>query len=82
LEALVREFPALPTLPGDVSRPDDGEAIVAATVKRWGRLDVLVNSAGITARNVGEGASLADSSTPSIRQNTKPELSETARIKA
>lgn len=60
LEALVREFPGIPTLPGDVSRPDDGEAIVAAAVKRWGRLDVLVNSAGITARNVGEGASLEE----------------------
>lgn len=60
LESLVREFPAIATLPGDVSRPDDVAAIVAAAMSRWNRLDVLVNSAGITARNVGENASLEE----------------------
>lgn len=33
----------------DVSRPDDAEAMVAAAVSRWGRLDVLVNNAAIGA---------------------------------
>src|SRR5688500_8011147 len=30
----------------DVTRPDDAEAAVAAAVKRFGRIDVLVNNAG------------------------------------
>lgn len=60
LESLVREFPAVATRPGDVSRPDEVEAIVAATMAKWGRLDVLVNSAGITARNVAADASLEE----------------------
>ncbi|MEZ5386112.1 MAG: SDR family oxidoreductase [Prosthecobacter sp.] len=60
LESLAREFPSVATFPGDVSRPDQAEAIVAAAVKHLGRLDVLVNSAGITARNVGADASLEE----------------------
>ena len=39
----------------DVSRPDDIEAMIAAAVERFGRIDVLVNNAGI-----GRGASLYD----------------------
>ena len=35
-------------LPGDVSRPEDCAALVANTVARFGRLDVLVNNAGVT----------------------------------
>src|SRR5690348_3287124 len=31
----------------DVSSPADVEASVAAAVERWGRIDVLVNNAGI-----------------------------------
>ena len=34
-------------LEADVARPDDAESIVARTVDRWGRLDVLVNNAGL-----------------------------------
>jgi NAD(P)-dependent dehydrogenase (short-subunit alcohol dehydrogenase family) len=34
-------------LPGDVSQPEHVEALVAATVKRWGRLDIVVPNAGI-----------------------------------
>ena len=39
----------------DVSRPDDIEAMIAAAVERFGRIDVLVNNAGI-----GRGASPYD----------------------
>ena len=34
-------------VPGDVRRVTDAEALVAATVERFGRLDILVNDAGI-----------------------------------
>ncbi len=34
-------------LDADVSREHDAESIVARTVDRWGRLDVLVNNAGV-----------------------------------
>jgi NAD(P)-dependent dehydrogenase (short-subunit alcohol dehydrogenase family) len=33
---------------GDVARGDDARRLVAATVERYGRLDVLLNNAGIT----------------------------------
>ena len=36
-------------LQGDVADDGDCKALVAATVKKWGRLDALVNSAGITS---------------------------------
>jgi short-subunit dehydrogenase len=34
-------------VPGDVTRQEDIERVVAATVERFGRVDVLVNNAGI-----------------------------------
>ncbi len=60
LEELVREFPSLEILSGDVSRREDVEGIVSAAMKKWKSLDILVNSAGITARNVGDHASLEE----------------------
>jgi cyclopentanol dehydrogenase len=60
LEELVCEYPDVETRPGDVSRPEDGEAIVKAATDKWGKLDILVNSAGITARNVGDQATLGE----------------------
>ena len=36
---------------GDVSRNDDGAAMVAAAAERFGRLDIVVNNAGTTHRN-------------------------------
>ena len=45
-------------LSGDVSVGEDAEAMVEATVSEFGRLDILLNSAGISARNaLPEGAS-------------------------
>lgn len=37
-------------IPADVIRPDDCESIVSATLDAFGRIDVLVNSAGINIR--------------------------------
>lgn len=34
-------------IPGDVTRPEDVAAVVAATVARYGRIDVLFNNAGM-----------------------------------
>ena len=34
-------------LEADVARPEEAESIVSRTVDRWGRLDVLVNNAGL-----------------------------------
>jgi NADP-dependent 3-hydroxy acid dehydrogenase YdfG len=34
-------------LEADVGRPEEAESIVGRTVERWGRLDVLVNNAGL-----------------------------------
>ncbi len=42
---------------GDVSDAEDVERMVGATVRAHGRIDVLVNSAGITPRHVPETAS-------------------------
>lgn len=33
---------------GDVARDDDARTLVAAALERWGRLDVVINSAGTT----------------------------------
>ena len=60
LESLNRDFPSVGVLAADVSRPDEVDAVVAAALEKGGRLDILVNSAGITARNVGKDASLEE----------------------
>jgi 3-oxoacyl-[acyl-carrier protein] reductase len=38
-------------LVGDVTRADHVARLVAAPVERWGRLDIVVNNAGITGRS-------------------------------
>ena len=38
-------------LVADVTRADHVERIVAAPIERWGRLDIVVNNAGITGRS-------------------------------
>lgn len=60
LESLIEEAPSVRALPGDVSRSGDAERIVAAALDQWEQIDILVNSAGITARNVGEDATLEE----------------------
>jgi 3-oxoacyl-[acyl-carrier protein] reductase len=47
-------------VPGDVADPAVPAALVEATTKRWGRLDVLVNNAGITRDNLVVRMSEAD----------------------
>ena len=39
------------TVTGDVSRSEDAESMVQTAMQDYGRLDVLVNSAGVTSRN-------------------------------
>ena len=52
LQATARDCLALGAeavaLPGDVSQRQDCQGLIAATLERFGRLDVLVNNAGIT----------------------------------
>ena len=42
---------------GDVTRREDLDAVVRAVLNRWGRLDVLVNNAGLGVRNPTEAVS-------------------------
>lgn len=49
----------LTTLPCDVTQVAATKQVVAATVARFGRIDILVNSAGITPRTVDPAADLA-----------------------
>jgi NAD(P)-dependent dehydrogenase (short-subunit alcohol dehydrogenase family) len=60
LAALREEFPAIETLSADVSQTAGVDAIVTAVMNKWNRVDILVNSAGITARNVSADASLEE----------------------
>jgi NAD(P)-dependent dehydrogenase (short-subunit alcohol dehydrogenase family) len=48
LDALAAECGAL-AVPCDLTNDDDLQRLVATAVARWGRIDVLVNNAGITA---------------------------------
>jgi hypothetical protein len=47
LEALAAELPGALGVPTDVAVGADRERLVAATIERFGRVDVLVNNAGI-----------------------------------
>jgi len=48
LEALAAELPGVLAVPGDVGIAKDREHLVATVEKHFGRIDVLVNNAGIT----------------------------------
>jgi NAD(P)-dependent dehydrogenase (short-subunit alcohol dehydrogenase family) len=47
LEALVAELPGALAVPADLSQPEDRERLVQTSVDHFGRIDVLVNNAGI-----------------------------------
>ncbi|MEO1205471.1 MAG: SDR family oxidoreductase [Pseudomonadota bacterium] len=46
--------------PGDVSKPEDVTALIEATIKAWGRIDVLVNNAAIAIFEPIDEISLED----------------------
>lgn len=52
LEALKSEFPSIAILQGDVSERAEAERVVEETVTQFGRLDILVNSAGTISRKL------------------------------
>jgi NAD(P)-dependent dehydrogenase (short-subunit alcohol dehydrogenase family) len=64
----------LVTIVGDVTQREDVAAIVAQAMNDYGRLDVLVNSAGITARNVQVEADLEERWDAVMRVNVKGTL--------
>lgn len=47
-EAILAHGGRAECFPADVSQPSEAQALIDAVVRRWGRLDVLVNNAGIT----------------------------------
>lgn len=47
-EQVAAQLPDGAYLAADVSDPDDARRLVDATVERWGRLDVVVNCAGVS----------------------------------
>jgi NAD(P)-dependent dehydrogenase (short-subunit alcohol dehydrogenase family) len=44
----------------DVSTPEGGRDLIAATIEQFGRIDLLVNNAGICGRQLFEDATLGD----------------------
>ncbi len=62
------------TVPGDITRQEHVAAIVQQAIAAHGRLDILVNSAGITARNVGPDADFAERWEAVMRVNVKGTL--------
>ena len=55
LEALAGELTDALPVPCDLSEPETPAALIDATLGRFGRLDVLVNNAGIDAIVPGDG---------------------------
>ncbi|MEI8239826.1 MAG: SDR family oxidoreductase [Actinomycetota bacterium] len=58
LAALVAELPGAVAVPADLSIADDRERLVSTTLERFGRVDVLVNNAGIGQKVAIEDESL------------------------
>ncbi len=48
LERLASELPEAIAVPTDLTRPDEVLRLVAAARDRWGRVDALINNAGLT----------------------------------
>ncbi|HRE00814.1 MAG TPA: SDR family NAD(P)-dependent oxidoreductase, partial [Ilumatobacteraceae bacterium] len=63
LEALAGQLPGSLAVATDVSIPEDRERLVATTLERLGRVDVLVNNAG-----VGGGVAIEDETLDQFRQ--------------
>jgi len=59
LEDLANRIDAVPVA-CDVSRPEDVEGLVAATIDRFGQVDVLVNNAGVSTTGPAEDEPLDD----------------------
>jgi 2-dehydro-3-deoxy-L-rhamnonate dehydrogenase (NAD+) len=49
--AAVQKIPGAVGVPGDVTREQDCEAAVSEAKAKWGRLDILINAAGIAGAN-------------------------------
>ena len=47
---LVASTPQLWAMAGDLNNPDDREAFLQGTIERFGRLDILINNAGVAPR--------------------------------
>src|SRR5215218_5618896 len=58
LAALADELPGTVAITADLSSPDDRERVVAEAVERCGRVDVLVNNAGMSSTGSVEVESL------------------------
>ena len=58
IEALAGELPGTLAVVADLSRPEDREALVSRALEHAGRIDVLVNNAGITTTGGIEAESL------------------------
>ncbi len=55
LEALISSLPGLLTIKADLVEDGAAKRVVEATVRQFGRLDVLVNIVGISGRRFGDG---------------------------
>lgn len=71
LADLKNDHPTIETRVGNVAHSEDTQQLIKAAVDRFGRLDILVNSAGITPRNVGPHASLEERWDAVIEVNLK-----------
>jgi NAD(P)-dependent dehydrogenase (short-subunit alcohol dehydrogenase family) len=60
LEQVAVGVPGALVVPGDVTSEDDRERVVATTVERWGRIDVIVNSAGTAVSAPAEDMPVGD----------------------
>lgn len=78
LEALAEEFAdghdKIEIIPGDVTQRAEAEAIIKYAVDHFGRLDILVNSAGITPRTVNPEADFEQRWEAVIQVNVKGTL--------